>query len=208
MSGRVERERGARVAVARLADRAGIHDVAQAVAASAMLEWRVTLRHEPFEGLAVRLEDDGQVGVAEQAELTLARLQRPLRVVGVEDVVVLVERRAVTDLDAVVDHDGPGRQRPEILAVVLGQRLAGPHRGVLRDLVEVAGVVDPAGRLVVIAADDRDRLERADPVDDGVGLGAVADEVAEHEQRDPTAPRRASTASSASRFAWMSDRMR
>ena len=50
--------------------------------------------------------------MSEQAELTLARLHRPLRVFGVEDVVVLVEGRAVTDLDAVVDHDGPGRKRP------------------------------------------------------------------------------------------------
>ena len=123
----------------------------------------------------------------EQAQLTLARVHRALRVVGVEDVVVLVERRAVADFDAVVDHHRPGRQCAQVLAVVVGQRLAGPHRGVFRDLVEVAGVVDAAGRLVVVAADDGDRAQPANAIDDAVGLAAVADEIAEHQQAIPAA---------------------
>ena len=60
----------------------------------------------------------------------------------------------------------------------------------------------------MIAADHRHRVERADAVDDGVRRGAVADQVAEHEHAVPRAGAAASTASSASMLAWMSERIR
>ena len=138
----------------------------------------------------VGLEDDRQVRVAEQAELALARLERPLRVLGVEDVVVLVERRAVADLDAVVDHDGPGRQRPGGTRGSRGQRLAGPHRRVPRHLLKLLASSMPQAALSWLPRMIATGFERADAVDDGVGLAAVADEIAEDEQRDPTRPRR------------------
>ena len=86
--------------------------------------------------------------------------------------------------------------------------LAGPDRRVARDLVEVAGVLEAARRLVVVAADDRERLERADAIDHAVGLAAVADQVAEDERCSQLPAAAARTASSASMLAWMSERIR
>ena len=62
---------------------------------------------------------DLHVGVAEQAERPARRVQRAQRVELVEHVGVLVERRAVADLDQVVDDQRPGRQRGQPLAVLL-----------------------------------------------------------------------------------------
>ena len=76
-----------------------------------------------------------------------------------------------------------------------------PDRGQARDLVEVAAVLDAAGGLVVVAADDGDRVQLADAVDDFVRRRAIADEVAEDEQCDPSRAPRRSTAVSASMFA-------
>ena len=132
------------------------------------------------------------------------------RVVAVEDVVVLVERRAVADLDGVVDlRPGPAGSARRYSRFVRRQRVAGPQRRHARDRVELAAVVDAAGRLVVVAADDRDRVQRRMRSMTAFGLGAVADQIAEHQRRVPAAGgARSSTASSASMFAWMSERIR
>ena len=80
---------------------------------------------------------------------------------------------------------GPVRQLPEVFAVLGRQLLVRPRGGEPGHLVEVGAVVEPARRLVVIAANHRLGLERADAVDDGVRRGAVADQVAEHEDAIP-----------------------
>ena len=61
------------------------------------------------------------------------------------------------------------------------QLLERPARRVTRDGVEPLGLIDAAGHFVVVAAHDRRRLECLHALDDGVGVGAVADEIAEHE---------------------------
>ena len=53
-------------------------------------------------------------------------------------------------------HGAAGSSR-EVLAVLGRQRLAGPDRGEPRDLIEAAAIVEAAGRLVVVAADHRQR---------------------------------------------------
>ena len=108
-------------------------------------------------------------------------VQRAQRVEIVEDVGVFVERRAVADLDEIVDDDRPGRQRGEPFAILGRQRVVGPADGAARDGVEAFGAFDARADLVVIAANQRVRRERANAFDDGVGIGAVADEIAEHE---------------------------
>ena len=148
----------------------------------------------PSKSAGVTSKDDREVRVAEQAQRPARRIERAAGVVGVEDVVVLVERRAVADLDRVVDRHGPLRQRAQVLAVLGRERLEGPLRREPRDVVERAAVVDPARGLVVIAANDRERIQRAHAIDDRVRLGAVADQIAEHERAIPAclqAPRRA-----------------
>ena len=95
----------------------------------------------------------------EEAERTDAGTERPQRVLAIENVVVLVKRRAVADLDVLVDGLRASRKLLEVLPVVGRERLVCPDRGQARDLVEVAPVLDAARRLVVVAADDGDGIE-------------------------------------------------
>ena len=147
--------------------------------------------------------DDRVVRVAEQAERPRDDLERAHRIELVEDVGVLVERRAVADLDEIVDDVRPFRQRGEPRPVLGRQHVERPVRGALRHGVEAFRLFEAARHLVVIAAHDRHRIERLHALDHGVRIGAVADEVAEHERCGRSRARRASArqASSASRFA-------
>ena len=83
--------------------------------------------------------------------------------------------------------------------------------GVARDVVEVAAVVDarrpPCRGCRGSTASGSSARTRSTH---GVRLGAVADEVAEHDERGPrcSAGAAASTASSASMLAWMSERIK
>ena len=103
-----DREAGARIAVARLADRARVDQIAFA-SSSGMVERPVIVRGREAELIARQVVADLHVGVAEQAQRPARRVQRAQRVELVEDVGVLVERRAVADLDQVVDDH---RARP------------------------------------------------------------------------------------------------
>ena len=57
-----------------------------------------------------------------------------------------------------------------------------PPRGAACDGVESVRLLDSARDLVVIPADDRPRLELLYALDHRIGIGAVADEVAEHQR--------------------------
>ena len=59
--------------------------------------------------------------------------------------------------------------------------VVGPADGVARDGVEAFRALDAGADLVVIAANQRVRLEVAHALADGVGIGAVADQVAEQQ---------------------------
>src|SRR5262249_23505876 len=108
-------------------------------------------------------------------------LERPERVELVDDVGVLVERRAVTNLNEVVNILWTGGKRGKPRPMFSGQRLERPESGVPRPCLEAVSLFAPPPELIVIAADQRQRLDGLDAVDDGVWIRAVADQVAEHE---------------------------
>ena len=70
-------------------------------------------------------------------------------------------------------------QRRQPHAVHGCQRLERPARRALRDRVEAFSLVDAARHLVVVAAHDRLRTQFLDACDHRIGIGAVADDVAE-----------------------------
>jgi hypothetical protein len=95
---------------------------------------------------------------------------------GGDDVVVLVERRAVHEVET-GDLDGTFRQRADVGGVVGGQLALGPQGGGARDGVEPLQVFHADAGAVVIAPHDLGDIG-ADPLRDGVGVGAVAHEIA------------------------------
>ena len=100
-----------------------------------------------------------------------------------EDVLVFVERRAVDAGDGFSIRldgrlDGALGEGAEPLDVFPAKLVAGPEGGVAGDGVEVVGRGEAAADAVVVAADDEGG-EGADEVDDLVGAGAVADDIAE-----------------------------
>jgi hypothetical protein len=98
-----------------------------------------------------------------------------------EDVVVLVEGRAVADGDGLLDDLGALLQPDQEVEVLPGDRLLGPEDGRRGDGIEGLDGVEPGDRLVVVAPDDGQGLEGQDLLDDLVRRGPVADEVAEKE---------------------------
>ena len=85
--------------------------------------------------------------MAEEADLARRRVEGPLGVDAVEDVVILVERGAVADLHARVDFDRAVGQLSEILAILGGQLVERPRRGESGHLVEVGAVIEPHAAL-------------------------------------------------------------
>ena len=99
-----------RVAVARLADRAGVHEVAHA-GLEAEAE-RGAVRQDRLDRVGRQAEDHGEVRVPEEAE---GEGRLPEHVQGLdlaEDVGVLVDRRAVGDRELAVHDDRPLRAAP------------------------------------------------------------------------------------------------
>jgi hypothetical protein len=99
--------------------------------------------------------------------------------------VILVERRPVADLGQRVDPHRPHRQIADVLHVVRREVRSRPDRGQPRHVIELAPVVDAAGGFVVVPANHGFRCQLAHAIDDRVGLGAVADQVAKHEYPIP-----------------------
>ncbi len=124
---------------------------------------------------------DLHVGVAEEDQPPVGRLHRAQHVGVVEDVHVFVERRAVADFEQLIDDQRARRQLRQPVAVVVAQRFVGPADGGPGHGVEGVGGLESGAHLVVIAADDGVRLQAADAIDDGVRVGAVAHQVAEHQ---------------------------
>ena len=119
------------------------------------------------------------MGVAEEAEGRGQVAESLLGVEIAEDVIVLVEGRAVADDELAVDRLRSLGQAPEELGVGLGQGLLGPADGGRGDGVERLQGFGAAHGLVVVAPDDRQGFEGVDLADDLVGRGAVADQVAQ-----------------------------
>ncbi len=127
-----------------------------------------------------------------------------------EDVRVLVRGRPVADLDQVLEKGGPLRERREVVrdAGVSASRVhSADRRAVGLKPLELAR---PAATLSWLPLTIATGSRFAHAVHDEVRLGAVADEISEHDgpvvayRHLPTS----STASSASMFAWRSLRTR
>ena len=152
-----------------------------------------------------------RVGVPEQAERPRGGAQGVHGVHLVEDVRVLVERRPVADLGEVgLTASGPAgrlRRYSRFGGVSIRAVAAALARATS---LKTPGVVQAAGGAIVIAPDARRDGQRPQPLDDGVRFGAVADEIAEHQDAPVrrASRHRPARLSSASMLAWMSLRTR
>src|SRR3954454_1574885 len=170
-------ERRRWIAVARLADGAGIDEVTviaveaddDVAADGHAVNAFIAIDREDHRQMRVTVEDEGGRGLGENLA----------RVAFVENVLVLIVRRAMTEKD-VLALDGAEREPGKKMAVARGEVIARPERGGFRGGVEAFGVVESGRDAVVIAADvELRRLHRAHRVEDLVRLRAVADKIAE-----------------------------
>src|SRR4030095_14592934 len=90
-------------------------------------------------------------------------------------------------LDEVVDLHRTGLHRREPGAVLRCERGRGPGDGVPRQMIETLDGVDPGADLVVIAANDDRARDRSHALDHRVGIGTVADQIAQHEHASDVA---------------------
>jgi hypothetical protein len=82
---------------------------------------------------------------------------------------------------SVVDEERPGGQVAQVGELCRRELLRAPEGGLARVRVERVHGHEAAHGLVMVAAHDHVRRERADTVDHRAGVGAVANEVAEYE---------------------------
>ena len=133
------------------------------------------------------MKDDRQVRVPEEADRAAARVERAQRVVAVEDVVVLVERRAVADLDVVVDGLGPAgssRRYSRLSGVSVSSVQTAATRATWLKLLPSSMPQAALSWLPRMTASGSSARMRSTT---SFGSRAVADEVAEHEQLVPVA---------------------
>ncbi len=130
-------------------------------------------------------EDDGEVGVAEEAEREVGVAEHVEGLDLTEDVGVLVHRRAMGDCEGLVHHDGPLGQRLQPLEIGPRELAPRPHRGFQGDPVEHLAVLDSGADLVVVAPDSNEGLQGPEQVHRLVGIGAVAHQVPEEHDLVP-----------------------
>src|SRR5262245_16970749 len=104
---------------------------------------------------AVELEDGGHVRVPVQAQGPLRAYEATAGVEVVENIGVLVERRAVADLDHVVDQRRSGAHGGDPVAIFSRELGGGPADCVAGEVVETLDGFDPGPNLVVVSTDDR-----------------------------------------------------
>ena len=103
-------------------------------------------------------------------------------------------RRTVADEHGVVDRQRSGCERGEVRLVLGAERLARPVGRPPGDGIEAARVLEAGRHLVVIPAHDGRGFQRADPLDDGVRVAAVSDQVAQDDNAVVPARRRGTRA--------------
>ena len=171
------------VAIAWLSDRAGIDQIFRILLQDG-LKLRIALWRVDFEPpLRIYLSAKSDVRVAEEAEWPPGNRNRTCGIEICHDVQILIERRAVTDLDAFIDDHRSDWELAQILEGGFRERFSRPASGRSRDRIEVFGVIEAGRYLIVIAAHRGHRLQRLHAIDDSVGIGAVAYEISEHEHR-------------------------
>ena len=116
------------------------------------------------------------MGVAEEGDAGFQVTECLVGFAGGNDVLVLVIRRAVEDLEGFHRH-GTAGQSHNVVRIFAGEGLQGPDGGIAGYRVEPLEIFLAGRGTVVIAAHD-DGTVRADPVANQVGIGAVADQIA------------------------------
>src|SRR5690606_17312437 len=119
-----------------------------------------------------RGEHGRQMRVAVQAHAGRGRVHRAAGLGPIEDVVVLIERRAVADLDVLADAERTAGQAGDDGQLRRCEGASRPLDGLARDIVEERRRLEARAHLVVIAANEADRLERGYAL--GVGAPASA----------------------------------
>ena len=87
----------------------------------------------------------------------------------------------MADFNEVIDRNGSHRQGREPRPMLRRQCVEGPLGRGARSGMKAHGLLETEGDLVVVPADDRDRLEGLDPGHDLVRIRAVPDDIAQHE---------------------------
>ena len=171
------------VAIAGLSHGAGIDEIA-AIFAKRPIRG-LGLAHSAISGtvsftdLAREHESALKVGVSEERDGNGIGDERGDGVAGADHVFILVERRAVDELDAgeFVEADGTLRQRAEPVKIFGGELVARPERGQAGDGIEFFEAHEAADGFVVIAPDE-DTSDRLRFGNDFVRIAAVANSVA------------------------------
>src|SRR5579862_4637658 len=176
-----DRERSARVPIARLADGTRIQQIGGAYFDPERCEFIFALRLEmqyahpvvlaPEREPALQMRMTKKSDRGRSFDQTIEGLRRG------EHVFVLVTRRAVNDGKA-VNRCRPSRQFFEVFAKFRAQLVASPECGIARDRIEILRVGQAASCFVVVAA-NRDRVNFPDAVDYFIRVGTIAHHVAQ-----------------------------
>src|SRR4030042_285695 len=167
------------IPVPRLADRARVDEVADTLLELHFV--RLALDEGALDNTVFLHVDEGEMSMAEKAERSLDMVEGLGGVKLPEDIVVLVERRAVADGDRVVEELRTLLLAEEVIVVLLQNFLFGPENSRGGDGVERLDGVQAADGFVVVSADHGQGLQGLDPLDDLVGRSSIADHVAEED---------------------------
>ena len=123
------------------------------------------------------------MGVAEKDHLGIRVVgENFVGIVDRKDVGVFVERRAVADVQVVVDRQRAERHIPHVPQIGRGQPFGCPAGGRQGRLIKIRAVFELGDHLVVIAADDEDRaFEVFHRLDDLIGPSAVTHQIPKDE---------------------------
>ena len=119
--------------------------------------------------------------MAEQAESPCGRLRGVVCLALIEDVHVFVERCAVTDLDLLVNRERTLGHGAEEVAMGRQQDRCRPVDRLSGNLIESFGAFQAGRDLVMIAPNDRGVRDGANALGDLIRVGAVPDEISEHQ---------------------------
>ena len=174
---------GAPVAITRLADRAGVDEIAAILTQRPV--GRLSLPDGAISGtvgfadFAREHESALQVSVSEEGDRDGIGDERLDSVASTDHVFIFVERGAVNELDTrkFGELDGSLRKRAEPFEILSSELVARPESCQTGDRVEFLKVHETADRFVVIAADE-DLPQRLRFGNDFVGIAAIANRIA------------------------------
>ena len=159
-----------RIAIARLADRAGIHEIGVIV-----LEFQHQVWIDFLHAATGDEESALEMGVAEERKVRIELIADGGDVGKAHQVLILVERRAMDKIETLVAKR-TARKIFQIVAIFSGEGVGGPLGGGAGSGPIGIERFEPGADFIVIPAYDRGDVG-ARPVDGEVGIGAVAGEV-------------------------------